>query len=46
MRQRFEAAGIIQTEKTKSGYLLRWVPDGETPTEVQPEAAEINQDPF
>ena len=46
MRQRFEAAGITQTEKTKSGYFFHWALDGEPANEVQPEAAEINQDPF
>ena len=46
MRQRFEVAGIIKTEKTKSGYFFHWALDGEPANEVQPEAAENNQDPF
>jgi hypothetical protein len=46
MRQRFEAAGIIKTEKTKSGYFFDWALDGEPATEVHPEAAGNNDDPF
>jgi hypothetical protein len=46
MRQRFEAAGIITTEKTKSGYFFRWALDDEPATELQPEPEEDNDNPF
>jgi len=46
MRQRFEAAGIIQTERKKRGYFFLWAFDSEPATEVQPEAVENNDNPF
>jgi len=46
MRQRFEGAGIIKNEKTKSGYFFRWASDCEPATEVQPEALGDNNNPF
>jgi hypothetical protein len=46
MRQRFEAAGIIQTGRKKQAHFFRWVPDDEPVTNVQPEPAEYSDNPF